>query len=51
VFSSRDELAAAWALDRRFEPRMAADERLERRAGWRAAVQRVLTSNAPGARD
>lgn len=46
LFASRDELAAAWTLDRRFEPRMSADERGERRAGWRDAVQRVLTPDA-----
>jgi glycerol kinase len=44
LFASRQALEAAWALDRRFEPSMSADERLERRAGWRDALQRVLTA-------
>jgi glycerol kinase len=33
-------------LDRRFEPSMSDDERAERRAGWRDALQRVLTGAA-----
>ncbi len=37
------EFARAWALDRRFEPRMAAEERDTRYAGWRDAVGRTLT--------
>jgi len=43
VFSSTDELAARWRLAARFLPRMAAAERDERLAGWRAAVLRVLS--------
>jgi glycerol kinase len=38
VWSSQDELAATWRLDRRFEPG-AADETGQRR--WRAAVERA----------
>ena len=37
VWKSRDELAAHWKLDRRFEPHMA---REEARRGWRAGAKR-----------
>ena len=37
------------ALERRFEPAMAAGERQERLAGWRVAVGRVLTAESGGA--
>jgi glycerol kinase len=37
------EFARSWALDRRFEPRMAARRREEHYAGWREAVRRTLT--------
>jgi glycerol kinase len=40
VWSSTDELADLWQLDRRFEPRMGADERRRLLEGWRAAVDR-----------
>jgi len=43
LYASREELARNWTLDRRFEPAMGADERDERLAGWRAAVNSVLT--------
>jgi glycerol kinase len=43
-YASTDALARRWGLDRRFEPGMSADERDERRAGWAAAVARVLTA-------
>jgi len=46
LFASRQALEEAWALDRRFEPAMSADERAERRAGWRDALGRVLTGAA-----
>jgi glycerol kinase len=36
------DVAANWALDREFAPRMAADERRRRLAGWRRAVERSL---------
>ncbi|MEM7641232.1 MAG: glycerol kinase GlpK [Pseudomonadota bacterium] len=39
-----DEFAKAWALERRFEPEMAAGERDARYAGWADAVGRTLTS-------
>ncbi|MEM7488393.1 MAG: glycerol kinase GlpK [Pseudomonadota bacterium] len=38
-----EEFAKAWALERRFEPKMAADERDARYAGWTDAVGRTLT--------
>ena len=40
VWSSLDELADVWQLDRRFEPRMGADERGRLLTGWREAVRR-----------
>jgi glycerol kinase len=40
VWASLDDLAGVWQLDRRFEPRMAADERERLLVGWRAAVER-----------
>jgi glycerol kinase len=33
-----------WRLDRRFQPRMTAEEAGRKHAGWRDAVQRTLTS-------
>jgi glycerol kinase len=40
VWSSTDELADVWQLDRRFEPSMADDRRRQLMTGWRAAVDR-----------
>jgi glycerol kinase len=40
VWSSLEEIAGVWQLDRRFEPRIDEDERAHLLAGWRAAVQR-----------
>ena len=40
VWSSLDELADVWQLDRRFEPRMEAAERERLLGGWREAVGR-----------
>ncbi|MCZ0963052.1 glycerol kinase GlpK [Paracoccus benzoatiresistens] len=37
------EYARAWQLDRRFEPRMAGDERDRRYSAWTRAVQAVLS--------
>ncbi|MFC2969864.1 glycerol kinase GlpK [Acidimangrovimonas pyrenivorans] len=36
--------AAGWALERRFEPAMAAQEREAKYAGWKEAVRRTLSS-------
>jgi glycerol kinase len=41
-WSGLEEIAATWELDRRFEPRMTADERDRLLRGWRAAVSRSL---------
>jgi len=38
-----DEFAKAWALDRRFSPKMPDDERQRKYAGWKDAVRRTLT--------
>jgi glycerol kinase len=43
VYPGREGFAAAWKLERRFEPRMDAGERDARYAGWRDAVRRTLT--------
>jgi len=42
-WTSKDDLAKQWQLDRRFTPAMSATEREERYAGWRQAVGRVLS--------
>jgi glycerol kinase len=39
-----DEVAAAWHLGARYEPRMSRDEAGERLAGWHAAVERARSS-------
>jgi glycerol kinase len=36
-----EDLASGWALDRRFEPAIGADEAAERRRQWRRAVERA----------
>lgn len=40
VWSGTDEIAATWALDRRFEPSMPAGDRARLMRGWHAAVAR-----------
>ena len=42
-----DGFAAQWRLDRRFEPRMAVEERERKYSGWKDAVRRTLTNPAP----
>lgn len=42
-WSGRDEIAAQWRLQRRFEPAMDAAQRESAVAGWRRAVQRTLS--------
>ncbi|MDX1510313.1 MAG: glycerol kinase GlpK [Nitriliruptorales bacterium] len=42
VWSSTDELASVWRLDRRFEPRMSEETRHEVLAGWKRAVARTV---------
>ena len=39
-----DEFAAAWRLERRFEPIMAEADRDAGYAGWKDAIRRTLTS-------
>jgi glycerol kinase len=39
------EMTARWRAERAFAPAMTEDERTERYAGWRRAVERVLTEN------
>jgi len=41
LWKSREELAAHWKAERRFEPRMSASERQTRMARWREAVSRA----------
>jgi glycerol kinase len=41
VYGSLDEVAAAWRLERRFEPAMPAGDRQRLLDGWRRAVARV----------
>jgi glycerol kinase len=43
VYPDAETFAATWALDRRFEPRLAAAEREARYAGWKDAVGRTLS--------
>ncbi len=50
VFTTLDEIAGNWSAERSFEPRMSADEREARHAGWRGAVARVLSDRGPGPR-
>jgi glycerol kinase len=44
VWPDADAFAKAWALDRRFEPDMAAKTRAAKLRGWRDAVRRTLSS-------
>jgi glycerol kinase len=41
LFKSEQEIAARWALDRRFSPRLNKSARDTLYAGWKRAVQRV----------
>jgi glycerol kinase len=43
-FSSLEEAASVWKLDRKFAPAMAANERASRVAAWKEAVARVRTT-------
>lgn len=43
VYPDAETFARTWALDRRFEPRLAAAERDARYAGWQDAVRRTLS--------
>jgi glycerol kinase len=48
LWKSRDEIAAQWKLERRFEPRMERKEADARLARWREAVSRSRNWVAPG---
>ncbi len=41
-WSSKEEVAEHWAIDRTFEPQMSADQREALYAGWKRAVERSL---------
>ncbi len=43
LYASLDEIAALWRRERRFEPRMANEQREMLYAGWLSAVRRVAT--------
>ena len=43
MYPGQEEFARTWALERRFDPAMAADQRNERYAGWQDAVRRTLS--------
>ncbi|HYD57444.1 MAG TPA: FGGY-family carbohydrate kinase, partial [Burkholderiales bacterium] len=42
LWKTREEIAAHWKLDRRFEPRMDRDAARQRLDRWKEAVQRAL---------
>jgi glycerol kinase len=44
LYGSTDALALKWRCERRFEPRMGADERGDRYAGWQEAVARTRST-------
>jgi glycerol kinase len=46
LYPSLDAIAAQWALDRAFEPKLGADERQSIYAGWQDAVRRTLSGHA-----
>jgi glycerol kinase len=41
IFAGFDDIAAAWALDRRFDPALPASARDRGYDGWKSAVARV----------
>lgn len=43
-FASLQEAASLWKLDRKFDPKMVASERVSRLAAWKSAVARVKTT-------
>ena len=43
AWAGKEEFAATWALDRRFEPGMSADTAAEKYSGWKDAVRRTLS--------
>ncbi|HEY6579435.1 MAG TPA: glycerol kinase GlpK [Rhizomicrobium sp.] len=47
IFRDRDDIAAAWSPDRRFEPQLATPRRDALYDGWKDAVARVLSNRNP----
>jgi glycerol kinase len=41
VWRTREEIAGHWQMDRRFKPKISADEAAARRARWNEAVERA----------
>ena len=41
VWKNKEEVTAAWQIDRTFEPRMSADEAAHRRSRWQEALKRA----------
>ena len=48
LWGSREEVAAQWEAERRFEPRMSRGEAAEKLARWRKALQRSKSWAGPG---
>jgi len=48
VWQTREEIAAQWRMERRFEPRMARGEADALLSRWREAVQRSLRWSTEG---
>jgi glycerol kinase len=48
LWKSREEIAAQWQMDRRFEPRMRREEAAELLGRWREAVKRARQWERPG---
>ena len=46
VYASLEDVAAAWRCERRFEPKIGADERDSKYSGWKDAVGRVLSQRS-----
>ena len=40
-WTSQDEIAAQWHMDRRFDPAMSADEKEQRLSAWARAIERA----------
>ena len=43
IYPNQDGFAKSWALDRRFEPSMEAEDRDAKYAAWKRAVQATLS--------
>jgi glycerol kinase len=46
VYASLEDVAAAWRCERRFEPKIGADERDAKYSGWKEAVGRILSQRS-----